>query len=513
MRGDQPMGDAVAYHAGCKPRKLACIELATGRRWTYAEYHAHIERCAAWLQTRLENPEGERVAVLGRNSADLLALQLACVRIGAIFQPLNWRLTAAEIAFLVQDAQPRLVVFEAEFAGLLDQISPDVCDKVGFERFQIELAQAPARPFAARPLAADTPATLLYTSGTTGRPKGVIVTESNAFHTAVNFSLAAEVTPDAVFLCEMPMFHVAGLYATARTTLFQGATLVIAPRFDACETLARLSDPDLGVTHYFCVPQMAQVLREQPGFDPKALKRLKALCTGGAPNPPASIQRWLDDGVAMIEGFGMTEAGTVLCMPLGDLDRIRSKLGATGLPALNAQVRLVDPEGQDVADGEVGEIWLRGPNITPGYWGQPELTAKAFTDGWLCTGDAARRDAEGFIYLVDRWKDMFISGGENVFPAEVEAAILELDLVSEAAVVGTPDERWGEVGVAYVAAAPGAAVTVDLILTHCRRRIAGYKTPKRVVVVDALPRTASGKVRKDLLRQCGRPDIGEGGGP
>jgi fatty-acyl-CoA synthase len=212
------------------------------------------------------------------------------------------------------------------------------------------------------------------------------------------------------------------------------------------------------------------------------------------------IHRWVDDGVMIIDGYGMTEVGTVLGMPIGDLAVVREKAGSAGRPAPGVSVRIVAPDGRDVAVGEVGELWLKGENVTAGYWGRPDATAQSFQDGWLKTGDAARLDADGFYYLVDRWKDMFISGGENVYPAEVEAAILELDGVSEVAVVGAPDARWGETGVAYVVAAPGASMTADAVSAHCRGRLAGYKAPRLVKLVDSLPRTGSGKVRKDLLK-------------
>ena len=432
----------LARHAREIPHKIACIDLGTGRRLTYGDLHAHIDRCAAWLEGALGDPAGERIATLSRNSVDVLSLQLACARVGAIFQPLNWRLPGPELAVLVEDARPALLVYEAEFASALAALARFegmalVAFDDGPDGFAARVATAPSHPIHAVPAADDAPATLLYTSGTTGRPKGAMLSERNARAGAESFSVVGRVGPDAVFLCDMPMYHTVGLYAVCRTTLSQGATLVISPRFEAGETLRRLADPALGITHYFCVPQMAQMMRQAPGFSPKDLARLTALCTGGAPIPAAVIHRWVDDGVMIIDGYGMTEAGTVLGMPVGDLALVRDKAGSAGRPAPGVALRLVDPDGRDVAEGEIGELWLKGANITAGYWDRPEATAQAFEDGWLKTGDAARRDADGFYYLVDRWKDMFISGGENVYPAEVEAAILELDGVSEVCLLYT----------------------------------------------------------------------------
>jgi fatty-acyl-CoA synthase len=508
---DEPPGAHVdgparlARHAREIPGKTACIDLGSGRRLTYGQLDAWVDRCAAWLEAALGSPAGERVAVLARNSVDVLALQLACARAGAIFQPLNWRLPGPELAVLVDDARPALLVYDPEFAAALPALARfETMGLVAFDQgpdgFLAGVAQAPARPARAAPGPDDAPATLLYTSGTTGRPKGAMISERNARACAENFAAVGQVGSEAVFLCDAPMFHTVGLYAVCRTTLHVGATLLISPRFDPGETLRRLSDPELGITHYFCVPQMAQMIRQEPAFTPEALRRLTALCTGGAPIPAAVIHRWVDDGVMIIDGYGMTEVGTVLGMPIGDLAVVREKAGSAGRPAPGVSVRIVAPDGRDVAVGEVGELWLKGENVTAGYWGRPDATAQSFQDGWLKTGDAARLDADGFYYLVDRWKDMFISGGENVYPAEVEAAILELDGVSEVAVVGAPDARWGETGVAYVVAAPGASMTADAVSAHCRGRLAGYKAPRLVKLVDSLPRTGSGKVRKDLLK-------------
>jgi len=507
-QAQQPCADGparLARHAREIPGKTACIDLGTGRRLTYEALDAWVNRCAAWLEAELGDPAGERVATLSRNSIDVLALQFACARIGAIFQPLNWRLPGPELAVLVEDAGPRLLVYEPEFAPALTALAKfagiaQVAFDAGPAGFAARVAAAPALPVRAVAAPDEAPATLLYTSGTTGRPKGAMISERNARACAESFAAVGRVGPDTVFLCDMPMFHTVGLYAVCRTTLHVGGTLVISPKFEAGETLRRLADPELGVTHFFCVPQMAQMMRQEPGFSPVGLARLTALCTGGAPIPAAVIHRWVDDGVMIIDGYGMTESGTVLGMPVGDLELVRAKAGSAGRPAPGVSVRLVAPDGRDVADGEIGELWLKSDNITSGYWARPEATAEAFQDGWLRTGDAARRDADGFYYLVDRWKDMFISGGENVYPAEVEAAILELDGVSEVAVVGAPDARWGEIGVAYVVPMPGAALTAETVTTHCRARLAGYKRPRIVEVTSELPRTGSGKVRKDLLK-------------
>ncbi|MEP6563880.1 MAG: AMP-binding protein [Mesorhizobium sp.] len=486
--------DPVALHASAQPQRIACVDLASGRRWTYAELDEVIQRAIAVLEDYGVEP-GQRIATLARNSADLLILQQAAMRLGAIFVPVNWRLSAVEQQAILADCDPALLVHDAA----VDLALPKGCAPVEIAAFAAAVeAQTPAPR---RPLpAGDAPSIILYTSGTSGRPKGVILTERNAFATAVNFSVLGEVGNASIFLCDAPMFHVIGLITCLRPPLLQGGTVLISHGFDAGHTNRRLADPALGVTHYFCVPQMAKMLRGHPDFAPRHWTTLTAIFTGGAPNPAADVLWWLDQGVRMADGFGMTEAGTVLCMPV-DAGQIALKAGSSGLPAPTIGLRIVDDEGSDVAAGEAGEIWLSGPNVTPGYWNRPEETERAFTaDGWLRSGDIARRDADGFVTLVDRRKDMFISGGENVYPVEIEMVLLDHPDIAEAAVIGIADQRWGEVGRAFVVAKHGCVLDPAALAGHCAARIARYKVPKEFLLTDVLPRTASGKIQKHILR-------------
>ena len=497
--------DFVAYHAKASGARLACVDLVSGARLTYGELDLRIAKCAGWLQALLGPARGARVALLARNSMESLVLHFACVRAGAIFQPLNWRLSGAELNALVLDGMPSLFIYQVEFEAAAQQAVQGagishvlrISDSENPLARAIEAA-APASEIANDP---EAPVTLLYTSGTTGRSKGVIVTRRNAWTTALNFSFANEVSVRDVLLCDMPMFHVAGLFGVCYAGLFMGGTVLISDRFTPAETLARLSDPSLGVTHFFAVPQMAASLQQDPNYAQSDLARLKALVIGGAPLPKVVVENFLARGIVPVEGYGLSEAGTVFAMPV-DRAAIARKAGSSGVSAMLVDVRLVGPDGRDVADGEIGEIWLKGPSVTPGYWNQPEATAKAFCDGWFKTGDAARRDAEGFYQIVDRWKDMYISGGENVYPAEVESVLAEHAQIVEAAVVGVADDRWGEVGCAYVVLKGAGALTAEAVLEHCRAKLARYKIPRYVRFVEILPRTGSGKVRKDELRSA-----------
>jgi len=485
--------DPVRYSALARPNALAVVDLATGRRLSYAELDAAVTRSAERITDAMSGaPRGERHAYLGRNGIEFLLAALGAERCGAVFVPLNWRLAAPEIGALLVDCRPKLVDAAAEFRDLTGGYDPDD-------------VRTPAPPLPLAPDDPDRPIILLYTSGTTGSPKSAIVSAQNAFAAALNFIAVGEVGPDSVLLSDLPMFHTIGLIAVARSTLMAGGTLVLSDRFLPARTLAALADPALGITHYFGVPMMAEALAREPDFFPETLARLKAIFLGGAPLAPALIERFLAFGVPLVNGYGMSEAGTAIHVPL-DRDMIRRSAGAVGLPAPHMAVRLV-ADGRDVPDGAVGEIWLRGPSVTPGYWNRPAETAAAFEDGWFRTGDLARREPNGFYRIVDRLKDMYVSGGENVYPAEVEAALTLHPDVADAAVLGIPDDRWGETGLAFVVLHSGGKAGTDGLLAHCRNHLARYKCPSRVVVLDALPRSAAGKLLKPALRQ--RFNIGE----
>lgn len=495
--------EPVSYRARVSPERTACIEIASGEALTYAALDERIARAAGFLESLLGDPAGERVAVLARNGTDQIVIALACQRIGAVFAPLNWRLGANELAAILADCAPALLIVAEEFAAAARtaaEAKPGVTLLI-FEGPDGAAAQLRATaPVAARPAGAEAPCILLYTSGTTGQPKGVVITRRNAFFSAINFAFVGEIGPASVVLSDLPLFHTIGLVAVARTTLTFGGTLVLSDRFTPPRSLAFLTDPAIGVTHYFAVPQMITALRNDPGYPGADLSRLHAIFVGGAPLTKTLIESCLDDGVVLVNGYGMSEAGTAVHVPI-DRDAVRANPGSVGLPAPCIEVRIVDPVGVDVPEGTVGELWLRGPTITPGYWNRPAETAAAFTDGWYRTGDLGFREANGFIRVVDRLKDMFISGGENVYPAEIEAALLAHPAVQEAAVIGVPDARWGETGHAFIVPRPGRNPTIEEIALHCEARLARFKLPARILIVETIPRTASGKVQKHLLRR------------
>ena len=488
-----------AYQARVRPQAIACIDAQTGERLTYRQLDQRVGNCSGWLKQSLGAPEGCRIATLARNSLDQVVLFLACQRVGAIFTPLNWRLASAEIALLIADAEPRLLAYDAEFEAVALASAADYppVDLVAMEAVHGWRTQAQAYTAEPSPQA---PCVLLYTSGTTGRPKGVVITASNAFYASLNMAMVGEIGSASVLLCDVPLFHTVGLFAVTRTTLMAGGTLVMSDRFVPAQTLRRLSDPDLAVTHYFSVPQILAAMLDAPEFAQVDLSRLKAIFTGGAPLPAPLIDAFRPHGITLVNGYGMSEAGTTAHMPLAP-ELTRQDPGAIGFAAPLMALRIVDSQGLDVADGEAGEIWINGPSVSPGYWNQPQATAAVFQDGWFKTGDIALYEPSGVLRLLDRKKDMYISGGENVYPAEVEAALLAHPDVHDVAVVGAPHPRWGECGVAFVVARSQARLEAEALLAHCQGRLARFKHPSRIVFLDQIARTASGKIQKDPLRR------------
>jgi fatty-acyl-CoA synthase len=347
------------------------------------------------------------------------------------------------------------------------------------------------------------PCIILYTSGTTGRAKGVVITRENALYSSLNFAAVAQVRPDSVLLCDSPMFHTVGLVAITRTALHQGACVAISDRFVPATTLQRLTDPGLGVTHYFVVPQMVEALIRETPFERADLSRMTALFSGGGPLSPELVKTCLKAGVILINGYGMSEAGSCIHMPL-DRDFIAANVHTVGFKAPYLDVRLAGADGEPVKPGEVGEIWMRGPSVSPGYWNQPEATAASRSGDWFRSGDLALQQADGAYVIVDRLKDMYISGGENVYPAEVEAALRQIEGVVDVSVIGVPDARWGEVGCAFIQLRDGAggADAEAAIRSALSGKLARYKLPAHLRFVDAIPRTGSGKARKNLLREA-----------
>ncbi|MDL1901756.1 long-chain fatty acid--CoA ligase [Anaerolineae bacterium CFX9] len=507
--------DWTAFHADRTPDKLAQIDQATGRRFTYAEMNDRSARLAAYLRETCGVQPGDRVAILGKNSTDYFEVEFACIKAGAMMLPLNWRLAEPELLFILNDAAPNVLIYDAEFA---ERVPPLVSGSPVRHTLRIDFGAPPADSSPAYEDAVagtntrlimdpqtthDTPLTIMYTAGTTGHPKGVIITHGMTLWNAINITTPTGLNFQSTFYCVLPTFHTGGLNLYANPILHLGGTNIIARQFDPALTFDTLTDPALGVTHFFGVPSIYLFLSQHPAFEQTDLTHIISWGCGGAPMPVSVLEAYARKGLIVQLGFGMTETSPTVF--LIDKRRAIAKPTSVGKPLLHTRVRVVDDDFRDVAPGEVGEVVISGPNITPGYWNRPDANADSFTldahgNRWLHSGDAGTVDEEGCIYIVDRYKDMYISGGENVYPAEVEQVIYQIDSVAEAAVIGVPDEKWGECGMAIVVVKPGRTLEPDEIIAHCQRNLAKFKVPKRVAFTDALPRNAAGKVLKRELK-------------
>jgi fatty-acyl-CoA synthase len=483
--------DAVALQARLAPSRLAAVELDADRHYSYAELDREIGRCVAVLRAR-GCTRAERVVAIAKNHVLLIVLHHACARLGAIFAPFNFRLAPAELAALIAQARPRLVIGDAR----LPELPPGA---LSLDALAAEMSTA--EPAETGHIDPDAPSLMLFTSGTSGKPKGALISERNLTETVLNFSLLGRVTRDCVFLCDAPMFHVIGLVNSVRAALYLGGTCLVSSGFDAARSHARLMEPALRVSHYICVPQMLDAIAAQPSFDARALGERVAVLTGGAHMPPAALRAYLEAGLVISHGYGMTEVGCMFHCPV-EIPDLHRYAGSVGMPTPRVEVRIVDDAGHDCPTGTPGEILVRGDNVFLGYFEDLETTRAAFRDGFFATGDLGRRDASGHYYIVDRKKDMFISGGENVYPAEIEAHLRGFPGVREAAVVGVPDARWGEVGHLAIVAEAGAQLDFAVVLSHLEGVLARFKLPKHFTLLAQLPRTASGKVQRQKLRSA-----------
>jgi len=498
--------DLLAKQALMHPRRTALVDVTSGRELSYAALNGRASALAHGLRGRLGLAPGARVALLARNGAEFFELLFACAKAELILVPLNWRLAVPELSFVMEDCRASVLFYESAFgeqARALGERAPElsgIClgtSEAGDERVYESLVEGGSPDFEMPERQLEDAWYVLYTSGTTGRPKGVVQTFGMALFNYLNIGVPLDLTSRDTTLNVLPFFHTGGINLLSLPTLMVGGTCMLISAFDAGQVLDLL---EKRATVFFGVPAMYQMLRDHPAFAGSDLRGVRAWACGGAPMPHSVLREYAEHGVPIRQGFGMTETGpTVFLM---DEQRVMEKIGSVGLPQQYVQVRVVDADGNDLQTDAVGELWVKGPAVTPGYWHQPEKTAEAFTaDGWLRTGDLARRDADGYYYIVDRSKDMFISGGENVYPAEVENVLYTHPDVAEVAVIGVPDARWGEVGLAVVVPRPGSDPDPDGLRRHCQGRLARYKIPARFEFAEALPRNAGGKVVKPQLRE------------
>ncbi len=511
MTSSRPIGhgatrayDWIANHANARGEKEAIRDLGTGRSFTYGELHTRADALAAYMAS-VGVGRGDRVAVLAQNGVEFFDVQFACARSGAICVLLNWRLTVTELEYILNDSSPLLLIHDATFTEQAEELQRRCGIKTLLKTetgpsnpYENALESFAGKPFAPVVLTHDDVVTIMYTSGTTGHPKGAMITHGMNFWNVVNLGIPCGIGVDSVHLSVLPLFHTGGLNCYSNPVLHAGGTVVIMKAFDPAEALALLGDTKQGITHFFAVPAPYQFMMQHADFETIDLSRLRYAGVGGAPCALTIMEAWAGRGVLLMQGFGMTETSPA-CIFLDPKDALR-KIGSTGKVLMHTEMRIVNDEGGDCGPEEIGELWVAGPNITPGYWNRPDATAASFEGRWLKTGDAAKFDDEGFVYIVDRWKDMYISGGENVYPAEIENVLYQLPEIAEAAIIGVPNDKWGEVGLAVLALKPGMTIDRATVVEHCVSRLAKFKVPNDIAIVPALPRNATGKVLKRELR-------------
>jgi fatty-acyl-CoA synthase len=500
------VADWLAKRAALTPDRIGLVENGTGRQTTFAEWNARANRTANLLR-EIGVRKGDLVSVIAGNRAEYLDLLFACNKTGAVLHNLNWRLAAPELAGILAEAQPRVLIHSAEWRDTVDRLRPalaDVCAQVALDartgETDVPFAARDALPADCAPAALelDDPWAIYYTGGTTGLPKGAVLTHGNMTWNSVNTVVSWGVDADDVAPLQLPLFHIGGPNIFMLPLVHVGGCTILCSGFDVDETFDLVERG--GITRLVGVPTMYLLMQQHARWSSTDFGGLRLVISGGAPCPLPVMERFWERGVDFKVGYGLTEAaGNNFWLPR---EHVRSRPGSVGLPLFHIEIRIVREDGVDCAADEVGELLIRGPHVFAGYLNQPGATAEVLRDGWLHTGDLARRDADGFHYIAGRSKEMFISGGENVYPAEIESVLHAHPLVAEAAVIGIPDERWGEVGRAVVRLQDGCTLSAVELLGFLGERLARYKLPRSIVYVDALPKTAIGKIdRSELVRR------------
>ena len=472
--------------------------------------YSDLERRARSLAAAFRNAGlgvGDRVATITGNSADHVVVFFACAKAGLALVPLSWRLSPRELALQLDVAAPALLLAEDEFQSLARSATRHVRRRIptttlgshGVESIVPAPAGEARSPFAERPVRDEDPLLIIFTSGTTGAARGAVLTHANCFWTNLSFSRIAEITSHDVVLCVMPQYHVGGWNIQPLLAWWQGATVVLERTFDPARVLHLI--PERGVTTMMGVPANYLFLSQHPEFERSDLSTLRHAIVGGAPMPAPLLRTWHRRGVALTQGYGLTEASpNVLCLPDEDAT---TRVGSAGKPYPHVDVALADPVTGEVFDGPArGELLVRGPGVFAGYLHDPTTSEQVLHGGWLHTGDLMERDADGYYTIVDRLKDIYISGGESIAPAEVEAVLARHPAVADVAVVGVPHDRWGEVGVAWVVIRPASTTDAEDLSEHAFHNLARYKVPHEIRFVDAIPRSAGNKVlRRQLLQE------------
>ena len=502
--------EMLSKRAELTPGRIALVELETGDRYTYAGLNERANRLANFMRDELNVQPGDRVSILAKNSIVYIDLFYGLPKIGAIFAPFNWRLTARELAYMVNDLEPKALIVEPEFVPVVEQMRAEVNvehfvslrgaelpgPKITYENGLEQASVAePKRP----EMDLETPYCILYTSGTTGNPKGAVLPHRQILFNAINTVVSWGLTEKDISPVYTPLFHAGGLFAFLTPILYVGGRIILARDFDPADSMRWIMEE--GCTVILGVPTLFQMWMDSEYFNEADFSQVHFFISGGAPCPPPLMNAWRErKGIIFRQGYGLTEVGAN-CFSMTDEDSV-PKTGSVGKPIFHSEMRIANPEnGADVPVGEAGELLIRGPHVCSGYWRNPEATAEAIVDGWFHTGDMVHMDEDAFFYIDGRYKDMIKSGGENIYAAEVESVVRDHPAIKDAALIGKPDKKWGEVGLMIVLFEEGEQVSEEALKEHCQGKIAKYKIPKEFVFAEALPYSAYGKVEKIKLKE------------
>jgi fatty-acyl-CoA synthase len=504
--------DWLERRAFLSPNKVALIDTLNGdRSITYRQWNEQANRTAHFLHDRIGVRKGDLVSILAKNCVEYLDVWFALAKIGAILQNLNWRLTSYELQAILNETQPKVLIYdnlqpnEKDLLATIQDLRASLPENISLislgkpvssdDRHLSERNSYPSTQLPNPMLSSEDIWTICYTGGTTGSPKGAMLSYRAITANAVNTIISWGLSPEDVTILNSPMFHTGGLNVLTAPLVYLGGTNIICREFNLEQTYNLLGKGN--VTVWFGVPTMFIMMQTHPGWDSADFSNVRILISGGAPCPQPVFDRFWDKGVHFKTGYGLTEAGpNTFWLPD---EQVQKKPGAVGYPLFHVDVRVVDKTVQDLGTGQVGELLIRGPHTFSGYLNNSQATTETFQDGWLRTGDLASYDQDGCFTIVGRLKDMIISGGENIYPSEVENVLHDHPAVCEAALIGVLDEKWGEVGWAIISLRQGFNVTQEELLAFCQTRLARYKLPKRIFFLDSLPKTGANKIDKKRL--------------
>lgn len=482
----------IERRADLHPTRVAVI--TEEKKVSYKELQHQIEKVSSYLMYEMNVQKGDRIAVLSQNRLEYIVLLFAIAKIQCIAVPLNTRLTIHELVYQLNDSGTTILFAEEKF----NKTTQEITKQTNLQLIKIEkLSQLPEsnQSVKMKSINADDPYIICYTSGTTGSPKGAVLTQNNMYWNAINNVLAIDITAKDRSVVLLPLFHIGGIGLFAFPTLFTGGSIIIPGKFEPKKVISMIEK--YRATIVMGVPSIHKALLECPTFHSANLQSVRWFYSGGAPCPIELMEAFTRKGFLFGQGFGLTETSpTVFMLSEEDAER---KRGSVGKPALFCDYKIVDKQDNEVNVNEVGNLIVRGPNVFKKYWNNSKATAESIKNGWFYTGDLAQVDEEGFVYIIGRQKEMIISGGENIYPLEVEQVISKLPEINEVAVVGMMDSKWGEVPVAFIVKNDSASLTKEKILNHCEIYLAKYKIPKKIYFLEDLPKNSTGKVQKNIL--------------